>query len=98
MNTILKSQKFDKWLAGLKDLIAKAQVIARIRGAQIGNFGDHASVGSGVYEMRIHLGPGYRVYYTRTDNVIYFLLLGGTKKGQQRDIENAIAMAKAMKE
>ena len=48
--------------------------------------------------MRIHLGPGYRVYYTRTDNVIYFLLLGGTKKGQQRDIENAIAMAKAMKE
>jgi putative addiction module killer protein len=98
MNTILKSQEFDKWLLGLKDLIAKAQVIVRIRSAQIGNFGDHASVGGGVYEMRIHVGPGYRVYYTRTDSVVYFLLLGGTKKGQQRDIDNAIAMAKAMKE
>ncbi len=98
MNTILKSLEFDAWLIGLKDIIAKAQVIARIRNAQIGNFGDHVPVGSGVYEMRIHVGPGYRVYYTRTDNVVYFLLLGGTKKSQQRDIDNAITMAKAMKE
>lgn len=98
MYTLLKSQEFDTWLSGLKDVIAKAQVIARIRSAQLGNFGDHAPVGSGVYEMRIHTGPGYRLYYTRTDNVVYLLLLGGTKKGQQLDIKTAIAMAKTLKE
>ncbi|MEY4590118.1 MAG: hypothetical protein RL497_2194 [Pseudomonadota bacterium] len=88
MNTLLKSYEFDVWLSGLRDVIAKAQVIARIRSAQLGNFGDQAPVGGGVYEMRIHVGPGYRLYYTRTDNVVYLLLLGGTKKSQQRDIDN----------
>jgi putative addiction module killer protein len=56
------------------------------------------NLGEGVCEMKIDVGPGYRVYYTRVGDVVYYLLSGGTKKRQQRDIENAIAMAKAMKE
>lgn len=96
--TIYQSDEFRDWLVALRDPIGKAQILSRIRSAQKGNFGDHEFVGEGVYELRIHVGPGYRVYYTRVGDVIYYLLSGGTKKSQQRDINTAIAMAKAMKD
>jgi putative addiction module killer protein len=63
----------------------------------LGNFGDHAPVGHGVFEMRIHYGPGYRLYYTRVGKVIYLILLGGTKRNQQRDIVKAISEANSIK-
>jgi len=66
--------------------------------AALGNFGDCAPVGAGVSEMRIHTGPGYRVYYTRRDSVLYLLLLGGDKSTQKRDIKRAIRMAKELEE
>ena len=61
-----------------------------------GNFGDCEPVGEGVSEMRIHYGPGYRVYFTRRDSVVYLLLLGGDKSTQKRDIKHAIEMASTL--
>lgn len=98
MNSILRTNAFDLWLTKLKDPRGKARIIERIRSAERGNFGDCQPVGLGVSEMRIHYGPGYRVYFTRTGNVVYVLLCGGTKRGQQHDIAQAQEMAKSVKE
>jgi putative addiction module killer protein len=75
-----------KWLAALPDAAGKARILARIRSAEAGNFGDCSPVGEGVSEMRIHSGPGYRLYYTRQEKVAYLLLVGGNKSSQKRDI------------
>src|SRR5512139_419977 len=96
MNTFLRSEEFDTWLSALKDKLGRARIIHRIRSAEHENFGDCEPVGEGVSEMRIHFGPGYRVYYTRRGEVIYLLLLGGDKSSQKRDIKHAIEMARAL--
>ena len=88
-----RSQVFADWLNSLKDTIGKARIIARLRAAEHGNFGDCESVGAAVYEMRVQYGPGYRMYFTRRDDVIYLLLIGGDKSTQKRDIKRAIQMA-----
>ena len=93
MNTFQKSDEFDAWLVGLKDPVGKAQIALRLDRAAKGNLGDCESVGEGVLEMRIHHGPGYRVYFTRRGTVVYLLLLGGDKSTQKRDIKRAIKMA-----
>ncbi len=93
MNTFLKSDEFDAWLVGLKDHVGKAMIAKRIRNAEAGNFGDCEPVGEGVSELRIHCGPGYRAYFTRRGDVVYFLLLGGDKSTQKRDIKRAKTMA-----
>jgi putative addiction module killer protein len=98
VNAVLRTAVFDKWLAQLKDLRGKARIIERIRSAESGNLGDCASVGSGVSEMRVHFGPGYRLYFCRQNEVVYVLLCGGTKRGQRRDIVRAQAMAKSLLE
>ncbi len=97
MNTIVRTDVFDTWLSRLKDARAKARIITRIRSAERGNFGDCKSVGAGVLEMRIHSGPGYRVYFTQVGDVVYLLLCGGTKGGQDRDIIRARDMARLLK-
>ena len=98
MNTFLRSEEFDTWLAGLKDKVGRARIAYRIRSAEHGNFGDCEPVGEGVSEMRIHVGPGYRAYFARRAEVVYLLLLGGTKSSQKRDIKRAIEMARALDE
>ncbi|MBC8419988.1 MAG: type II toxin-antitoxin system RelE/ParE family toxin, partial [Desulfobacterales bacterium] len=94
MNTFLRSEEFNNWLSGLRDKIGKARILHRLDAAAAGNFGDCEPVGEGVSEMRIHVGPGYRVYYTRRAEVVYLLLLGGEKSSQKRDIKRAIEMAR----
>jgi putative addiction module killer protein len=96
MNTFLRTDEFDAWLSALKDKIGRARIAHRIRAAEHGNFGDCEAVGCGVSEMRVHVGPGYRIYYTRRGDVIYLLLLGGDKSSQKRDIKRAIDMARAL--
>ena len=96
MNIFQKSDEFDAWLVGLKDHVGKAQIALRLDRAAKGNFGDCEPVGEGVCEMRIHYGPGYRVYFTRRDSVVYLLLLGGDKSTQKRDIRHAIEMASTL--
>ncbi|MDD5329055.1 MAG: type II toxin-antitoxin system RelE/ParE family toxin [Sulfuricella sp.] len=96
MNIFHRSEVFDAWLSTLKDKLARAHIAHRIRSAEHGNFGDCEPVGEGVSEMRIHFGPGYRLYFTRRGEVIYLLLLGGDKSSQKRDIKRAIEMARAL--
>lgn len=88
-----RSRAFADWLDSLKDFIGKARIIARLRAAEHGNFGDCEPVGGAVYEMRVHYGPGYRMYFTRRGEVVYLLLVGGDKSTQKRDIKRAIQMA-----
>jgi len=96
MNTFLRSEEFDAWLSSLKDKSGRARILHRIRSAEQGNFGDCEPVGEGVSEMRIHIGPGYRIYFTRRAEVVYLLLLAGDKSSQKRDIKRAIEMARGL--
>ena len=89
VNTFLRTPEFDEWLTRLRDQVGKARILARIRSAEAGNFGDCESVGDGISEMRIHVGPGYRVYYCRRGEVVYLLLCGGAKSSQKKDIREA---------
>ncbi|GAA5008285.1 type II toxin-antitoxin system RelE/ParE family toxin [Pseudoluteimonas lycopersici] len=96
MSRFLRTLEFDAWLKALRDPVAKGRVIARIRSAEAGNFGDCKSVGEGVSEMRIHAGPGYRLYYCRRGEAVYLLLCGGDKSSQQRDISQAKAILRRL--
>ncbi len=98
MNTFVRSSDFDAWLSALADHKAKARVLARLRSAMLGNFGDCEPVGEGVSEMRIHVGPGYRVYFVRMGTTIYVLLTGGDNSSQNHDIARAKKMAQELKE
>jgi putative addiction module killer protein len=94
VGTFLRSDVFNAWLSELTDNMGRARILQRIRSAEAGNFGDCARVGEEVSEMRIHIGSGYRIYFTRRGATIYLLLLGGDKSSQKRDIKRAIAMAR----
>lgn len=77
---------FGEWLEGLKDTVGRAVILKRIDRIEEGNFGDRRSVGGGVREIRIHHGPGYRVYYGEDGPRIVLLLCGGDKGTQTKDI------------
>lgn len=93
MREILKSATFDAWFSGLRDRQAKARIAARIDRLSLGNPGDVKAVGSGVSEMRIDHGPGYRVYFTQRGPIIIVILCGGDKRTQTADIKQAIEIA-----
>jgi putative addiction module killer protein len=97
-STALENVDLIEWPANIKDAKAKARIIARLRSASLGNLGDCEAVGDGVSEMRIHVGPGYRVYFMRRDAVVHLLLMGGDKSTQIRDITRAKEMARAIRE
>ena len=88
------TSSFDKWLKKLRDRKAVLAVAARLDRAKLGNFGDVAPVGSGISEMRIFVGQGYRLYYVIRDGRIILLLCGGNKSTQERDIKKAKKMLK----
>ena len=79
-----------EWLAKLRDKKARAIVLRRLDRLAAGNFGDHVFCRDGVWELRIDLGPGYRVYYALGNQSIIVLLCGGDKRKQQADIERAV--------
>jgi putative addiction module killer protein len=70
MYNVIRTKEFDEWLTKLRDAKGKARIIARIRSAELGNLGDTEPVGDGISEMRIHYGPGYRVYFKKKDNLL----------------------------
>ena len=78
-----------EWLNSIKDKLTQAILYKRIRQASLGNFGDHKSVGTGVFEMRIDYGPGFRIYYGIHNDEVILLLMGGSKRTQVNDIEKA---------
>ena len=96
MIEILETDEYQHWFEGLRDLNAQFRIGARLRRVSLGNLGDVRSVGEGVFEFRIEHGPGYRVYFTRRGEAVIILLAGGDKSSQQRDIERAKELARAL--
>jgi len=93
MISIQTTDTFDAWFTRLKDKRAATRIQARIDRAEDGNFGDCSPVGEGVSEMRIHYGPGYRVYFIQRDIELVILLAGGDKSTQNKDIKTALQLA-----
>jgi len=93
---IQQTEAFGKWLVGLRDARGKARILARLDSARLGNLGDTRSVGSGISEMRVDVGAGYRVYFTRRQRIVIILLCGGDKSTQAKDIARAKALAEAI--
>ena len=94
MFEVIQAEEFEAWLDGLRDRRAQAQIGKRIVRVQSGLLGDVEPVGEGVSELRIHYGPGYRLYFVRRQQVVIILLCGGDKGSQARDISRAKEMAK----
>lgn len=97
MIEVRQTEVFVAWVVALRDLQARARIIARIRRMELGNPGDVKLVGGGVSEMRIHHGPGYRIYFTQRGQTLVILLCGGDKSTQADDIKLAQQMAKEMR-
>ena len=97
MIQVLRTAAFDAWLHGLRDQVAKKQILARLTRLSLGNWGDCKPVGGEVTELRIDTGPGYRVYCWRSGEIVVIALGGGDKSTQQRDIEKAQAMVQELK-
>jgi len=93
-----KTDEFQEWFNSLRDVRVKQRIVSRLIAVENGHFGDTKPVGDGVYELRIHYGAGYRIYYTRRGDTLYLLLIGGDKSTQQRDIKKAIKLAELTKE
>lgn len=98
MLEIKQTATFQKWEHALKDRRAKAAIAARIFRLANGLAGDVTSVGQGISELRIHHGPGYRVYFRQHGQELIILLCGGEKGSQGRDIEKAKQLAKEWRE
>ena len=93
MLTVRQTQEFQDWLDALVDRRAQVRVAARLRLVEAGNLGDWQPVGGSVSEMRVDVGPGYRLYFTRIGNVVIVMLAGGDKSSQKRDIKRAQRIA-----
>jgi len=98
MPAIFTTKTFGLWFEELKDTKGRFRIQARIDRAELGNFGDCEPVGEGVSEMRIHFGPGYRVYFVQRGSLIVLLLVGGDKSTQAKDIKAAIKLNREIKE
>jgi len=87
-----RTLEFVKWIDGLQDIVGRARIQARIERLAAGNPGDHRNLSGGISELRVDVGPGYRVYYTQRGKELIILLVGGdksSKAAQQRDIKKA---------
>lgn len=90
--------EFSDWLKGLRDGQTRQRLIKRLRKAQLGNLGDVAPVGEGLFEMREHFGPGWRMYYAQRGKTLIVMIGGGDKSTQQADIRRAIALARSLED
>lgn len=98
MTTIKETPEFSSWIKGLRDVVGRAAILRRIKRLANDNSGDAKPVGDGVSEMRIHHGPGYRVYFCKVGDTVVVLLCGGDKGSQDRDIERAKLIAEREKQ
>lgn len=98
MKEIRKTEIFAAWLDALRDIRARARIQARIQRLAEGNPGDAEAVGEGVSELRIHYGPGYRVYFRQRGETLIILLAGGDKSSQGKDIKTALRLARNLPE
>jgi putative addiction module killer protein len=96
MFTVKPLPGFTAWLNSLADVSVRSVVVARIKRLERGLFGDVATVGDGVREMRIHVGSGWRVYFTQRGENLVVLLAGGSKRTQRSDVKRALALAELL--
>jgi len=96
MIEVRKTAIFSDWMAGLRDHRARAKIAARIDRLALRNPGDVAPVGEGISELRIHYGPGYRVYFVSRGKTLIVLLCGGDKSTQTKDIKTAKVLAASL--
>ena len=94
MIEIRKTDTYARWLDGLRDIHARARILARVERLAAGNPGDVKPVGESVSELRIDYGPGYRVYFTTRGRTVIILLAGGDKRTQATDIKRALRLAR----
>ena len=94
MIEIHQTEVYEKWFDALRDRTARNRILARIRRLSLGLTGDAKPVGQGVSELRIHYGPGYRIYFMQRGQTLILLLAGGDKSTQDRDIKTALALSK----
>jgi len=93
-----KTEEFRDWIDALKDRAGRARILVRVDRLVEGNAGQHRDLTDGVTELKIDVGPGYRVYFTKRGTTLLLLLAGGDKSTQQKDIAKAIQLAKEFKE
>ena len=96
MFTVRQTQEFHDWLDALKDHRAQVRIAARLRLAEAGSLGDWKTVGGEVSEMRVDVGAGYRLYFTRRGSILIIMLTGGDKSTQARDIKRAQRILKEL--
>jgi putative addiction module killer protein len=89
---VLKTEAFAQWIDNLKDSAGRARVLMRVDRLIHGNPGNHRNLTEGVSELKIDVGPGYRVYYSLRGNELLLLLAGGSKASQSKDIARALEL------
>jgi len=94
--TIRETDVYAKWFSRLRDVVARARILVRLRRVSLGNFGEYRELGDDVCELKFHFGPGYRVYYTIRNGELVILLAGGDKSTQSRDIAKAKILARSL--
>ncbi|ABW65860.1 Addiction module killer protein HI1419 [Desulfosudis oleivorans Hxd3] len=90
--------QYDKWFSSLKESTVKIRVLARLARVENGNFGDFKQISPGLFELRFFFGAGLRIYYTIQESRVVFLLAGGNKSSQEKDIEKVTALLKELED
>ena len=98
MYSIKPLPEFSQWLAEIKDGMTKRRLARRLEKAQLGNLGDVKAIGEGVFEMREHFGPGWRMYYAKRGAILIVMLGGGEKSTQAGDIAKALHLAATLED
>ena len=93
MYVVRQTEEFVAWLDDLQDKRAQVRIAARLRQVEAGNLGDWQPIDGEVSELRVHFGPGYRLYFTRRGQVIVVMLNAGDKSSQKNDIRRARRIA-----
>ena len=92
------TKQYDKWFFKLKESTVKIRVLARLNRVENGNFGDFKKISPSLFELRFFFGAGLRIYYTIQDNKVVFLLAGGEKSNQEKDIEKVAELLKELED
>jgi len=92
------TKQYDKWFSKLKESTVKIRVLARLNRIENGNFGDFKQISPSLFELRFFFGAGLRIYYTIQDSKVVFLLAGGDKSSQKKDIEKVAGLLKELED
>jgi putative addiction module killer protein len=98
MFLIKRTDEFNDWLNGIRDGMTQRRLVKRLRKVTLGNMGDVKPVGGGVFEMREHFGPGWRMYYIQRGSILIVMLGGSDKSTQTADIAKAVKLAATIEE